>query len=243
MDKYYYELILGKPICYNNLIFYPITIDQITDIMDLETFKSYMLPFIITLDFLISKNIISEDIKEDFNIFEDYIVKENNMLECIAFIIGIFCKVFYIKPQKNVINLYKDSDNLIFQITKDNFNDISDILCKLTCTNKIKVEVQPKNLSKRQKDVWEKLHSGRIREAKKNEIHFYDIMNICSYSGNYYIPISEIKKMTLWQLMNCYKSKTEAKNYDDNLAISLMTHDLKPILNTNHWSKKLLIRN
>lgn len=242
MNKYINELFLGEPIYYHTLVFYPLTISQLINITSLETFQSCMLPFILTKEFLIEQKKISKDNIENFNVFEDYILKENILLEQMAFILGIFCKVSNISLSDKHIDIYDNTGKIIFQITKNNFDDISDILCSLTCTSKIKVELPPENMSQRQKDIWEKLQAGRKREAKKNETHIHDIMNICSFCGNYYIPISEIKQMTLWQLMNCYKSKITVKIYDDNLAIGIAAHDLKSISNNNHWTKKLLIR-
>ena len=241
MNKYYNELFLGKPIFYQNLIFYPVTIDEITNITDLETFRTLMFPFMITTEYLISEKIILEKDYKNFNIFEDYIVKDNDSLQKIAFILEIFCRTSKISTLNNKILLY-NSENMFFEITKDNFEDISDILRKLVCVKKIKAETPPPNMSQRQKDIWEKLQAGRKRESSRNEIHIYDIMNMCSYCGNYYISSSELKKMTIWQLINCYNSKTNIKSYDDNLMIGLASKDLKPILNNNHWSKKLLIR-
>ena len=78
MNKYYNELFLGKPIFYQNLIFYPVTIDEITNITDLETFRTLMFPFMITTEYLISEKIILEKDYKNFNIFEDYIVKDNH---------------------------------------------------------------------------------------------------------------------------------------------------------------------
>lgn len=242
MDKYYNELFLGKPIYYKSLIFYPLTIEEITKITDIETFRNCMLPFIITKDFLIEQKKISKDKACNLNIFEDYIIKEQAMLQQMAFMLSTYCKTSDIALLDNKLILYNEGKNSTFEIDKYNFEDISDILCQLTCMTKIKVELPPPNMSERQRDIWEKLQAGRKRSVKKNESHIYDIMNICEFCGNYYISVAELKSMTLWQMMNCYKAKTNMKIYDDNLLIGLAAHDLKSVIKNNHWSQKLLIR-
>jgi len=108
---------------------------------------------------------------------------------------------------------------------------------------KIKIEKPPTNLSERQLDIWKKLHGGRERYAKKNELHIYDILNYCEYAGNYHIPIEEIESWTIWRIYNCYNSKTGQLAYRDNLLIGLAAHDLKNIDGDKHWSKQLMIRN
>ena len=106
MNKYYNELFLGKPIFYQNLIFYPVTIDEITNITDLETFRTLMFPFMITTEYLVSEKIILEKDYKNFNIFEDYIVKDNDSLQKIAFILEIFCRTSKISTLNNKILLY-----------------------------------------------------------------------------------------------------------------------------------------
>lgn len=242
MENYYNELFLGEPVYYKSLVFYPMTIEEITKLTDIETFRNCMLPFIITKDFLIEQKKISKKESSEFNIFQDYIIKEQVMMQQIAFMLSAYCKIHNTALFDDKLLLYDKDGNITFEIDRFNFDDISDILCQLTCMTKIKVELPPPNMSERQKDIWIKLQAGRKRTAQKNEIHIYDIMNICEFCGNYHISLTEIKNMTLWQMMNCYKRKTSMKIYDDNLLIGLAAHDLKPIMKNNHWSQKLLIR-
>lgn len=135
-----------------------------------------------------------------------------------------------------------DKKEKTFIIDSNNFDDISDIILKINTTKKIIIEKPPENMSERQRDVWEKLQEGRNKDAKKNEIHIYDILNVCEFGGNYHIPIEDICNWSLWRIMNCYKARTEYKNYDDGLQIALVSGDGKIISGKNHWLHQLMIR-
>ena len=129
-----------------------------------------------------------------------------------------------------------------FTIDKNNFDDICEIIMKLNGKDKIKVEKPPKNMSERQRDVWEKLQAGRKRESEKNNVHIYDMINVCAFGGYYHIPIDEIDTWSLWEIMNCYKARVNIKTYDDSLKICLVSGDAKSISDKNHWHHKLMVR-
>ena len=130
----------------------------------------------------------------------------------------------------------------VFNINSTNFDDISDIILKINNNKKVKIEKPPANMSERQKDVWDKLQEGRNRDARKNDIHIYDILNICEFGGNYHIPIETICSWSLWRITNCYKARVGIKSYDDNLQIALVSGDGKSISGENHWHHQLMIR-
>ena len=147
-----------------------------------------------------------------------------------------------LKPNIKDVDDNEESKEKTFVVNSTNFDDISDIILKINANKKIVKEKPPDNMSERQKDVWYKLQEGRNREAKKNEIHIYDILNICEFGGNYHISIEQILDMSLWNIMNCYKSRTSYKNYDDGLQIALVSGDGKSISGENHWLNQLMIR-
>lgn len=162
--------------------------------------------------------------------------------KCLYFIVG---KEY--KTPKKVIKETVSEDIEIkterfFKIDSNNFDDISDIILKINASKKIVIEKPPANMSPRQRDVWEKLQEGRRNDARKNEVHIYDILNVCEYCGDCHIPIEEIKKWSLWRIMNCYKTRLNIKSYDDNLQIALVSGDSKSISGENHWHHQLMIR-
>ena len=236
-DNYYLQLITQKPINYNGLLFYPISFGYICDNIGLNAFDNLLFPFLITKDCLN----ISDDEFEDIDLFEDVVLKDKTMLSSIALILQLFCHSEEVSKLGNQIILkFKDKNN--FVVTKNNFEDICQIIMKINGKQKIKIEKPPKNMSKRQRDVWEKLQIGRKKENEKNSVHIYDMINVCEFGGNYHIPIEEIEKWTLWKIMNCYKARVDIKTYDDSLKICLVSGDGKSISNKNHWHHKLMVR-
>ena len=129
-----------------------------------------------------------------------------------------------------------------FTIDCSNFDDICNIVLKINANKKAIVEKAPTNMSAKQRDIWEKLQEGRQKDAKKNEVHIYDILNICEFGGEYHLPIETISDWSLWRIMNCYKARIGWKSYEDNLQIALVSGDGKSISGENHWHQQLMIR-
>lgn len=249
MKDYYLELIRQKPINYDGLIFNPISFNYICDNIGLAEFDKMLLPFLITEDCL--------DIDEDMeitNFFNDVIIKDRALLLSMVVSLNVFCEFKDIKldMDNNSIILingkfegYDESNEKIYSdfiINSSNYDDICKIVMLINGKEKLKVEKPPKNMSAKQKDVWEKLQEGRRKEAKKNEVHIYDMLNVCEFGGSYRIPQEEIEKWTLWKIMNCYKARLNMKTYEDSLKICLVSGDSKTISGDNHWHHKLLIR-
>lgn len=240
MDNYFLELKRGSPIQYGNLMFYPISLKEICDTLGYEAFNQYMLPFCISRDYIESLKI--EDLKEDYDMFEDVIMEDSQLLFYMSQILTLFCKIYSVYKNDKQLELCNEDDTIVAEINKDNFDDICEILNLINNKAKIKVELPPKDMSERQRDVWEKLQAGRKRNAEKNETHIYDVLNFCEYAGDYRVPIGELETWTLWRIFNCYNSKVSQMIYRDDLLIGLVAHDLKNINGDKHWSKQLMIR-
>ena len=238
MNDYFLELKRQQPINYNGLIIYPITFGYICDNIGLPKFNTLFIPFVLTKECFDNKDITIDS----FNLFEDIILKDENLLISFVSIITLFCKCSDIKLSNNNSLLLFFNNKESFVIDKNNFEDISEIIRKICGKEKIEIEVPPKNMTPRQKDVWEKLQIGRKKENKKNEVHIYDMLNICEYGGNYRIPQKDLDNMTLWNIKNCYKSIVDIKTYNDSLKICLVSGEGKNISGNNHWHQKLLIR-
>lgn len=237
VTDYKLQLIRQKPINYNGLLFYPISFGYICDNIGLDIFDKLLLPFLVTKDCFK----IPDDVLENLNLFDDIILNDQEMLTSMAFILQLFCKSDDISRLDNQIFLNFNGKEP-FVINKDNFEDICQIIMDINGKEKITVEKPPKNMSNRQRDIWEKLQAGRKRESEKNAVHMYDILNICEFGGDYHIPIDEIENWTLWKIINCYKARINMKTYDDSLKICLVSGDVKSISDKNHWHYKLMVR-
>ena len=179
------------------------------------------------------KEVSQSDIKHYYSLF-DWLYQK--FRKCFSKEKNI--EVEYIETTEEVENKKEKT----FIINSTNFDDISNIILKINANKKAVVEKPPENMSERQRDVWNKLQEGRRRDVKKNEVHIYDILNVCEFGGDYYIPIETIYNWSLWRIMNCYKARVGLKSYDDNLQIALVSGDGKSISGENHWHQQLMIR-
>ena len=249
MDNYYTELVGQYPIIYHGLTFYPISFEEIYESVGLEQFNNLIFPFSLTKDYFS----IPEDTIGDLDLFEDIILQNENFLYSVVVILSIFCKCNDIRCEKNELvltfpsdkhsneNSVPDEDDFVFRINKQNFDDIANILLKINGKTKIKVEKPPPNMTKRQKDIWDKLQEGRQKEAAKNALQIYDILNICEFAGGYHIPQEEIRKWTLWKIYNCFRSICGMNKFDEGLQIALVSGKGEDISGKNYWLNKLRI--
>ena len=123
---------------------------------------------------------MSDEELEQIDLFNDIILKDQGMLSSVAIALQLFCKCEDIYKRDNEL-LLKFNDKEPFVINNGNFEDICQIIMKMNGKEKIKVEKPPKNMSERQRDVWEKLQAGRKRENEKNAVHIYDMLNVCEF--------------------------------------------------------------
>ncbi len=235
-NDYYIQLIRSKPITVDKLKIYPVSFGDMCDNIGLENIDLILQPFCITKECF---NLHDDELQK-MNLFEDLILAEKSL--CVSMIIGLqlFCKTnkIYLKGK----SVFIETPDIFFELNKNNFEKISEIIRKITASDKLKPEEKPpKNLTPRQLDIWTKLHEGRKREEKKNVVHIYDILNVCEFGGNYHIPIEEIESWSLWKIMNCYRAIKNLKTYDDNLKICLVTGDGKSISGDNHWHRQLMV--
>lgn len=245
IEKYYLNLITQKPINYNGLIIYQPSFNEIIN-YGIDIYNQIMSIYSLTLDFFAD----SLDI-ENINMFDDLILSDEGLLNLLSESLYILAKpseIIFYKNKKNLelkfIETLDNGDELekSFIINSSNFDDISEIILKINASKKIVIEKPPENMSEKQRDVWNKLQEGRQKDAKKNKIHIYDILNICEFGGDYHIPIETICSWSLWRIMNCYNARVGWKSYDDSLQIALVSGESKSISGENHWHHQLMIR-
>lgn len=238
-NNIYMDLLTGDDIKFQEITIHQPTFREIREI-GIDAYNQIMMPYSLTVECF-----KEFDGKENINLFEDILLKDKSTVSCLAYSLQILTK------SKDIL-LYQDHLELVFEdesdekksfnVTKDNFDELSEIVLKINANKKVEIEKPPSNMSKKQRDVWEKLQSGRKREASKNEVHLFDILNICEFAGRYHIQISEMMNWTLWRIMNCYKAILNIRTYDDNLKICLVSGDGKSISGKNHWHHQLIIR-
>lgn len=205
-----------------------------------DKFGELLIPYIITLDNLPEE--ITDEQKEGLTNF-DLLCSSKDLMNHLFLSLDFFCKSNLDIDEKGFIfkskvNFNEDGIPFIFngRLNKDNFDEFANIILKICGRERPIKEKKKVFANDRQRDIWEKLQKGRNRDAKKHELKLEDVLNICEFGGDSYIPIEEIKKWTLWRIMNCYSSKIGISTYRDSFSIYLVSG--KPeIIEGKHWTE------
>lgn len=230
-SRYYLNLILNKPIVYDGLKINIVSLREIFD-YGLDRYDDLMLPFSLT-PLCFNKPIDS--------------VLRQGILTNIE-LINPFCEMLSLATGYDECRLtpeYIDlifSDSETFRIDDSNYDDICDIILKMNAKKKIEIIEHPPDESERLKSLRKKIQKGRQDFESKNKVNLWDIINICEFAGDYYIPISEIEKWSLWKIGNCYNARVDWKSYNDDFEIAIVNGDNKRISDGNHWYRKFMVR-
>lgn len=236
------QLLRNKPIHAHGLIYTPPSLEEIFDKIGYEQLKNLMLPFCLTKDCFD----LPTEVAGTLSLFKDIILTNPIYIADIRAALEIIChekQVEFMMDEIHIDHLLPESDRpQRIIINEDIFEEMCQIMMAVSGTAKIHIEKPPKSLSDRQLDIWQKLHEGRERERIKHTPALIDIINLCCYGGDYYISIDEIEHWNLWQLMNCYTVRVGLKDYNDCLALTPVTYDVKSISNDKHWTNRLKVR-
>lgn len=224
-----------KPIKFNNIIIYQPSLDEILE-YDIDKYNMLILPFLLDVD---DFEFMDNSLIQNVNIFDILILDSNSeifriLLDSISF----FCKTDEIglDGQKGVLYI---GDGVI---DRNNFSEFAEIILQLNAKQKPKKEIPPANMSEKQKEIWAKLHAGRQRAFEKSQIDLSDLINICQFGGQYFVPMSEILQWSLFNISRCYKSIIGKSNYQDLFDIYIVTGEEKLIKN-QHWTDLIKINN
>lgn len=224
----------------------------VKDIVDMgeDEYSKLVLPYVVTTDSIFNGVENEEELINKYDLFDlffvnveegktilDSIFSGENSLKVLIDSMRYFLKSDDIrvlhKRQKIVVN---DS----YLIDKNEFSKLRRLIQAVTGRNDIEVEKPPKNMSKRQKDIWIKLQKGRKRSAEKNSIYMQDIVNYVSFGGSSYISTEQIDNMTYYYLQNAYKSIVGMDSYNMGMAYKLSPKfDIKDDI--KHWTQTLKI--
>lgn len=249
MDKL--KLLMGKPILIdkeNNICVHHATIDEIVD-MGEDEFNNLVAPFTLTSDALFAQLENGEELAEQHHIYDLFFERTEggsylldhvfgaNTLEYLEKCLRFFLRADSVKAlqmrRKFVVN---DA----FVIDKDSYLKIRSAIQAVTLRKDVEVERPPKNMSKRQRDIWNKLQKGRRRKAEKDAIYLQDIINYIAFGSSSFIPFREIEKMTYYQTQNAYKSILSVDSYKIGMSYKLsQKFDVKDEI--KHWTETIKI--
>jgi hypothetical protein len=215
-----------KPIKFNNIAIYQTPLNDILD-YDIEKYNMLILPFLVDIDDL---NIPEEILIQDINIFDILVLNEENfsmLLNSLSF----FCKTNEISFDEQKRILYIGDG----YIDRNNFADFSKIILETNSKQKATKEKPPKNMTEKQRDIWDKLQRGRQRALEKSQIDLADLINTCQFGGDYYIPLDDILQWTLWNITRCYKTILGKSNFRELFDIYCVTGE-KKLIENHHWT-------
>lgn len=126
-------------------------------------------------------------------------------------------------------------------IDEGEFKEFCDIVKDITNYVYSKDLVAPKNMSKNQFAIWEKMYKGKMARLR-NEKNFRTIADkilILQISTSSYISLSEIKKMSIYHFNKLYEALDQKETYEAQWQIK-MSSNFKPSDGvTKHWKEKV----
>jgi hypothetical protein len=246
------KLLMGRPLVVdaeNGIAVHQPALQEIVD-MGEEAFNQIVLPFVITTDLIFAGLEKEEELIEEFDIFDLFFIEVDNGKTILDGMLGGNSAVDALK--KSLIYFFKTEDirilkarkkiviNNKYLIEKEQFKVIRKAVQLVVNRNEIEVEKPPKNMSKRQKDIWTKLQKGRRRSSEKNMMYVQDIINFVIFGGKSYIPIREIETMTYYQLQNAYRGILGVDAYEMGMQYKLsQKFDVKD--DVKHWTETIKI--
>lgn len=98
--------------------------------------------------------------------------------------------------------------------------------------------IAPKNMSDRQLDIWKKTYAGRMRNRQKSAKGMTDKILILSISMDAYIPLEEIRKMSIYHFNKLYEGLGEKEAYDKQWEVKLSPKFESKQGRMQHWKEK-----
>lgn len=124
-------------------------------------------------------------------------------------------------------------------IDNSNFEELRNIVKTMCFKEDIVVEHPPRNMSDRQRDIWEKLQKGRSRGSSSDETYLQDLINYVQM-GDGYIPLKEIRGMTMFEFRSICNMIIEKDSYRTALQYKTsFKFDMKDDI--SHWTTKAKI--
>ena len=146
------------------------------------------------------------------------------------------------------INKFIDDKNCIVInenkfVTKSNFEEFVNIVRTVQEIHPPKKEEEPKFKSEEGRKRWLELKKSR-EEFKKNDnsMSLENIINVVQFGKDSYIPSDQIRKWSMWKLINAYTSILSKDGYDKSFSATTSgfgSTDKEAL--KKHWSELLKV--
>jgi hypothetical protein len=243
IDELEFLLIRGLPVNYNGLIIKPPKISDI-DKIGLGYYYAMTYPFCMQKENLQLWNTLQNDFcgKSLFNSFfiqEKYYLKqdegikpENSIIALLAqslcFFFGIDMKdIEVLDDNKIVINYKKEAFgkmfNIPFELNEDNFEELSELIRTITCTDIIKEEKEEidelehyddENLQRILEEQYRIYKEDKKKEENENKITINQLIGSVCMNENSKYNFSNISTITVWQLHYYFNFLLEKENIE-----------------------------
>lgn len=137
---------------------------------------------------------------------------------------------------KKIINKKAD-----WIIDEDTFNGIVELIKDLINYKENTDLIAPLNMSKRQEGIFYNMYKGRVRKLKKQTGRtMADKILILQISMDSYIPMEEIRKMSIYHFNKLYESIELKEAYNTQLQYKLSPKfDVKDEGGQKHWKENV----
>lgn len=237
LDKATLTLIKDIPIKGIGILKQPVLLDILS--IGFDNYKKMVIPFQLTLEILESEIDLSSFKTLDIFFAKDEHGELNEV--SLSYLISLIQSIKYFIDTDNVdIDFHNQTillDNKNY-VNRDNFDNLADVILKITMSEKIKIEKEDSNKSERQKEIDKKLAEGRAKKQKQEAITLFDMINVLIHSENTKFDYDSILKLTYLQIRNSYEVVMNIENYDVNLACLNGFMDTS-LLDLTHWSEKV----
>ena len=241
------NLLFGKPIKVSNNV--EINIPTVEQLCDDNNFGTYTQVFTITTRELFSGNREVDKYEEKYpTVWQMAFDKEgglilgqmlgyssgiNIIIDSISYWTGLESEAFRPLTNKKIIN-----ETAGWIIDEEVFGELCELIKVATNYEKNMDLVAPKNMSDRKWEIWESTYKGRLRGLQRNSRTIADKILILSVSFDSYIPINEIKQMTIYHFNKLYEAASLKESYMAQWDIKL-SPKFESKGNLKHWKESV----
>lgn len=101
--------------------------------------------------------------------------------------------------------------------------------------------IAPRNMSERQLGIWEKTYKGRMRKRQKDSRTLADKIVILQISMDAYIPIDEIRKMSIFHFNKLYEGVSEKESYEKQWQVKMSPKFDSGNNTIQHWKERFKV--
>lgn len=202
--------------------------------MDLERYLS-------DIDMIEKYNLLTDEEKSKISIY-DMLILNKESLKLLLSILNFFIieDVFYSSDNHSFI--IKKNNDVIGNITRDNYSQICDLICQLNCIKSKVNEDLSKIKSKKALEIMKKLQKGKSEKSKQSILDKnMELGNIISAVANksQTLNILNIWDLTIFQLYDCFSRLSNNNIYDIQSISVAVWGDKDNHFDATSWFKKI----